>query len=114
MTKTKAAIAAVVVAVGIAGFAGVGDAGPKPTTHPSKVRPAAPPKVAGPVAGAVPDEFGNLPVDFVQMGKDLGLSGPQLGAFVRRSEKAQERQNEIAREKKAKGEDPNAPGPPTK
>lgn len=114
MTRTKAALAAVVVAAGIAGFAGVGDAGTKPKTHPSQERPAPPPRIAGPAANAVPDEFGNLPTDFVQMGKDLGLSGEKLDAFVARSEKAREHQRDVARAKMAKGEDPIAPGPPTK
>jgi hypothetical protein len=106
ITKTRAAIAATVLAVGVASFAGTQVAGAKPKpTNPSQVKAPAAPKLTPPKGE--PDEHGHLRVDFEQQGKALGLSGDKLKGFVERSEKIRadkEKEDDAAR---ARGETPS-------
>lgn len=81
-TRTRSVIAAAFVGIGIVGFAGSGQTAPRPT--PNKAVPKMPHFT--PPVDAVPDALGNVQSDFRAMGKQLGLTGDKLDAFVARSE----------------------------
>lgn len=104
-TTLRAAIAAAAVAIGIAGFTGVGGTTPRPTS-PSQVKPPAPPRIKVPKSQSQPDENGVVRADFRQMGKDAGLTGDRLDQFVNRSEAARAAQDKQIKDQKDKGKDP--------